>query len=44
MRPMGKIKDNLGNYEKMHALTQTYDHSVVMPIWLVLTCEVPGKN
>ena len=28
----------------MHALTQTYDHSVVMPIWLVLTCEVPGKN
>ena len=28
----------------MHALTQTYDHSVVMPIWLVLTCEEPVKN
>ena len=27
----------------MHALTQTYNHSVVMPIWLVLTCEVPEK-
>ena len=29
--------------KKMHALTQTYNHSVVMPIWLVLTCEVPEK-
>lgn len=28
----------------MHALTQTYDHSVVMPIWLVLTCEEPVKK
>ena len=26
---------------KFHALTQRYDHSFVMPFWLVLMCQVP---